>query len=378
VDLRTAQVMSWHSGGDTNATYNRDEWNRLTHGAMGDPYTRSRYYHLYLNGRYWGIYGTQERADSDFAASYFRRREGGLRRDEDLRHSPSRRSRRWRQRRVGAAHNAALAGFTSDAAYFAVQGKDANGVPNGNRPCSMSTTSSITRCCALRGRRRRAGEHWRGRAQEFLRIRPRDGRFGFRFLTHDAESTMISRDVTPTITTAARWPISIRAGSRNSSRRTPNIACASPTARSGTSTAGALDNASALTRWQALRAELSGAMLAESARWGDAKSPSSPRTVAQWNAANDAIETGFIPVRRAEVIGSSARGGCSPRSMHRVSRSWAETSRRVTADDHRARRHHDLLYHERDRPRERGIAGLRRADRAQRRAGDGQGAGEAE
>jgi hypothetical protein len=70
VDLRTAQVMSWHSGGDTNATYNRDEWNRLTHGAMGDPYTRSRYYHLFINGVYWGLYQTEERVDQNYAESY--------------------------------------------------------------------------------------------------------------------------------------------------------------------------------------------------------------------------------------------------------------------------------------------------------------------
>ena len=34
------------------------------------PYTRSRYYHLYINGQYWGLYQTQERGEADFAATY--------------------------------------------------------------------------------------------------------------------------------------------------------------------------------------------------------------------------------------------------------------------------------------------------------------------
>jgi hypothetical protein len=47
---------------------------------MGQPYTRSRYYHLYLNGQYWGLYYTQERPEASFAASYF----GGKKEDYDV------------------------------------------------------------------------------------------------------------------------------------------------------------------------------------------------------------------------------------------------------------------------------------------------------
>ena len=38
---------------------------------MGQPYTRSRAYHLYLNGMYWGLYQTQERPEASYAESYF-------------------------------------------------------------------------------------------------------------------------------------------------------------------------------------------------------------------------------------------------------------------------------------------------------------------
>ena len=39
----------------------RDIFSRDTQRDMGQPYTRSRYYHLYINGQYWGLYQTDER-----------------------------------------------------------------------------------------------------------------------------------------------------------------------------------------------------------------------------------------------------------------------------------------------------------------------------
>jgi hypothetical protein len=65
---------------------------------------------------------------------------------------------------------------------------------------------------------------------------------------------------------------------------------------------GAIDNPVALARWQSLRSQLSTAILAESARWGDAAN-ATPRTVANWNSANNTIETGFLATRRATLIG---------------------------------------------------------------------------
>lgn len=305
VDLRTTQVVSWHAGGDANATYNRDEWNRLTHGAMGQPYTRSRYYHLYINGHYWGIYGTQERADSAYAASYF----GGKKADYDVIKTfviPHRVEAAdgdmvaWTQ-----LHAAATAGFATDAAYFAVQGLDATGQSNGSPP--LLDVDSVIDYTLLRYY---AGDDdapvntgvGAGVPKNFYAIRPRDGRFGFRFFTHDAESTMINRDVTGIITAGStlsyfnpRWlSQQLAANAKYRLRFADRV-------QKHFFNGGAIDNPVALTRWQGLRNQLSGAMLAESARWGDAVS-AAPRTVANWNTANDTIETGFIATRRATLI----------------------------------------------------------------------------
>ena len=72
VDLRTAQNYSWSfaNGGAGANTFLREILGRDLQGSFEHPYTRSRYYHLYLNGIYWGLFMTQERAEANFGASY--------------------------------------------------------------------------------------------------------------------------------------------------------------------------------------------------------------------------------------------------------------------------------------------------------------------
>jgi len=70
IDLRCSQNYSWASQGDNKNTMVRDVFSRDLQGEMGHPYTRSRYYHLYLNGQYWGLYQTQERSEASWAESY--------------------------------------------------------------------------------------------------------------------------------------------------------------------------------------------------------------------------------------------------------------------------------------------------------------------
>jgi hypothetical protein len=83
-DLRTSSNYAWaresSAQNGTNDTNVREVWSRQTLGAMGQPYRRSRYYHLYLNGQYWGIYETDERPEASYGATYF----GGAREDFDV------------------------------------------------------------------------------------------------------------------------------------------------------------------------------------------------------------------------------------------------------------------------------------------------------
>ena len=70
IDLRTSQNYSWSFNGDSNNTFLREVLGRDLQGAIGQPYTKSRYYHLYLNGVYWGLFMTQERAEATFGEAY--------------------------------------------------------------------------------------------------------------------------------------------------------------------------------------------------------------------------------------------------------------------------------------------------------------------
>lgn len=81
IDLRSSQNNSWHCpSNNPKANYIHDAFSRDTQGEMGEYYTRSRYYHLFLNGMYWGLYQTQERAEARFAESYM----GGNKDDYDV------------------------------------------------------------------------------------------------------------------------------------------------------------------------------------------------------------------------------------------------------------------------------------------------------
>jgi len=71
MDLRTGQNFSWANQYPAYATWLYDIFTRDTHRDMNQPYTRGEYYHLYINGMYWGLYQTEERCDSRFAESYY-------------------------------------------------------------------------------------------------------------------------------------------------------------------------------------------------------------------------------------------------------------------------------------------------------------------
>ena len=125
IDLRGPQNYSWAMGGTSQNSFVRDTWSRDLQGEMGHPYKRSRWYHLYLNGIYWGMCETDERAEANYGEIYF----GGDQLDYDVvksfggvtdgnRSSYQRLWQKWQS------------GFSSNAAYFNIQGRNSNGSPN--------------------------------------------------------------------------------------------------------------------------------------------------------------------------------------------------------------------------------------------------------
>ena len=132
IDLRTAQNFSW-AYQDQNGQYNimlRDVFSRDTQRDMGHPYTRSRFYHLYINGEYWGIYQSQERSDSHHVASYL----GGEKDDFDVlkvdRTVSEIQAIEGNIDAWGRLWNEANEGLEGDSAYYRIQGRSPDGSPN--------------------------------------------------------------------------------------------------------------------------------------------------------------------------------------------------------------------------------------------------------
>ncbi len=70
LDLRTSQNLSWANENSGNDTFVTEVFSRDSQRDLGQPYTRSRYYNLFINGQYWGLYQTQERGDEHFGEAY--------------------------------------------------------------------------------------------------------------------------------------------------------------------------------------------------------------------------------------------------------------------------------------------------------------------
>ena len=193
VDLRTSQNYSWAFQNSSQNTLVREVFSRDTQGATGQPYTRSRYCHLYLNGHYWGIYMTQERSEASFAQSYF----GGQEDDYDVVKA---------DRSVGRAmwatdgnldafhrlHAEALAGFGNYERYYRVQGMNVDGTRHRDYERLLDVENVIDFMIVeyYTGDRDGPGSRFGNRPNNtfglYNRVRPD----GFKWLHHDNEHTL--------------------------------------------------------------------------------------------------------------------------------------------------------------------------------------------
>jgi hypothetical protein len=130
MDLRTGQNFSWAYQTPAYATWLYDIFTRDTHREMNQPYTRGEYYHLYINGMYWGLYQTEERCNADYAESYY----GDDDDDFDAVKSDADTGNMYAVDGTRDAYDtlwsAANSGLSTDAAYFAIQGMDSDGTEN--------------------------------------------------------------------------------------------------------------------------------------------------------------------------------------------------------------------------------------------------------
>jgi len=196
IDLRTFQNYSWSFQGDGRGIFVRDQFNRDLQLAMGHQGERGDYYHLYINGQYWGLFNTCERPEASYGARYY----GGQRDDYDtvkVEAGPytinptDGNLEAWTR-----LYQLARAGFSSDAAYEFVQGNNPDGTRNSDYEVLVDVPNLIDYMLIILygGNLDAPISNFLGnsRPNNFYGLRDRTGPFGFRYFVHDAEHTLLN------------------------------------------------------------------------------------------------------------------------------------------------------------------------------------------
>jgi hypothetical protein len=333
IDLRTAENYAWSNGFENNS-FVREVFSRDCQRDMGQPYTRSRYYHLYLNGMYWGLYQTQERSEARYAETYF----GGDEEDYDVVkvnmenyvytvEATDGNLDQWQR-----LWDLCNTGFASNAGYFGLEGKDAQGDPVPGAEVLVEIDNLIDYMIVIfytgnfDAPTSSFGQN-KG-CNNFYAIDNRNDRSsGFTFYNHDAEHSLFYFAHSP--------GIGIYEDRVNLAERTDGMKmvvydfqhfhpqwlhhklCANAEYRSRfadraymhLSEGGALSADSVLARVNSRIDEIDLAIIAESARWGDAKTTNPYTRDQHWMQEIDRIRNLFIPERTHVVLDQLRRAG---------------------------------------------------------------------
>lgn len=321
LDLRTAQNYSWSFSGDGSNNFIAEVMARYNQRDLGQPYTRSTWIHVYLNGQYWGMYQTQERAEANYAASYF----GGDAANYDVL-KPERGAYQniatdgnfdayrllWDQA-IARAPDGITPAFVDQAAYMRAQGKNLDGTDNLSYPVLLDVDNLIAYMLeTLRGGNLDAPiSNFLGnvRPNNYFAIRDRTGREGFRFFQHDAEHTM--RNVNEN-----------RNGPWNAATYESGTDYFNPqwlhqqlmaneeyrlrfadTVQDAFFNNGPLSDSALIAKVDTEVAKIQTAVIAESARWGDSKRGTNPPyTQADFLNAIAGLRNNYLPNRNPIVL----------------------------------------------------------------------------
>ncbi len=325
VDLRTSQNYSWsYEGGksDSHDTFVREVFSRDTQRDMGQPYTRSRYYHLYINGQYWGLYQTQERSEASYAASYF----GGDKDDYDVIKSRAGNGGYDIEATDGVLDNwrtlwdASKSGFNNDAAYYRVQGLNPDGSPNSTYPRLLDLDNLIDYmlCTYYVGDPDGPVSAWALVANNFYAVYNRVEPDGFKFFRHDAEHSL------DYVTESRLFDSSTTAVGSSFNQSNPlwlhTHLILHPEYRMRFADRiyryffndGLLTPEVCADRFMARAEQIETAIIAESARWGDSKR-SKPRTKdSDWLPDIKAMVSNYFPQRTNIVLNQFKTQGWYP------------------------------------------------------------------
>ena len=319
IDLRTSQNYSWAYNGDGRNTMVREVWSRDTQREMGEPYTRSRYYHLYVNGQYWGVFQTQERAEASYAESYF----GGDKEEYDVIKSAGLADgyqieatdgdfAAWRSLWEGTN---ALARMTSESerteAYMRLQGLNPDGTRNPAYEVLLDVDNLINYMLVIfytgNFDSPISGFIGNERTNNFFSMRRRGGESGFVHFAHDNEHTLLPEDNRYTNRTGP-YPAGTQFEFSNPQWLHQQLMASAEyrlrfadLAHRHLFNGGVLTTPRVLSRFETRAAQVGPAMLAESARWGDSKR-GSPLGPTDWQNEINRLRNNIFPPRNAQIV----------------------------------------------------------------------------
>ena len=329
-DLRTSQDASWAYLGSGENTFLRDEVSRATQVEIA-PGSRIRYFHVYLNGQYWGLYNTDERPNKGYGEQYL----GGGEDDYDVvktsgypgGHTTEANDGTmvvgsgWHKLWTGAR---AVRANPVNANYFKLMGRAADGITPVPDPVVLDAVNLADYLLVLfyMGGNDGPVSDYVGTSNNWFGVRNRNRPGGFQFFIHDFEQALgledgcnqrvgNGPDVRP-------WS-DIVAGANDYTRSNPEFihedlawnaeyrVLFGDRAHRHFFNNGVMTDTNMLVRINGLAAQIDTAIHAESARWGDAVR-AQPYGRTDWLAARQRLEY-FI------LTGTRQSGGPGRRNL---------------------------------------------------------------
>ena len=309
IDLRTEQNYSWSKDGSTKNTMVREVWARDTQRDMGNPYTRSRYYHLYIDGIYWGIYQTEERPESSYAESYFGDDEANY---DVIKVDASSHEVGVNDGTIAlwqSLWSSAVSGFTTDTAYYSVQGMNRSGVRDSSKKRLLDIDNVIDYMILI---------YYDGdldapisnclqnsKPNNFYAIIDRATPDGFSFIAHDGEWILLST----TENRLGPYSVGTQLTQFNPQYLFQQLMSHpefkmrfADRVQKHLYNNGVLSATVAEERFMTRANQIDTAIIAESARWGDAKSTTALTRNKDWLSAIQYVTDTYFPARTSILI----------------------------------------------------------------------------
>lgn len=255
----------------TGADFVRDPFAKKTQLDMGQLSAHTKFVHLYINGLYWGVYNVSEKINDDFLESYL----GGKEEDYDVINDDIIINSSWKvtSGTKGITDGKTEAwvsvvktvnsGFSTNAKYFAIQGKNSDGSDNagGTKLLDMQNYIDYMILNYYMGNKDWDKNNWIvGRNRE-------TNESGFRYFCWDVETSMdeVNADIVSTLNNANN-PTGFLNKLKVNSEFVLNFA---DRVQKHFFNGGSLTPSEVQDRYMSIADVIEVPLFAESARWGD-------------------------------------------------------------------------------------------------------------